>query len=365
MRILLIGGSGLISTAIARELITRGDDLTLYNRGQRQTEPPVGAKLITGDRRDQPQFEVQMAAAGTFDAVIDMVCFQPHEAASAIRTFAGKTGQYVFCSTVDVYTKPALTYPISEDAERCPRASFPYALHKAECENLFFAAQANRVLPVTIIRPAYTYGEGVAPLHTFGWGTFVLERMRRGQPIIVHGDGRSLWAACHRDDVAHAFVGALGKPSAIGKAYTVAGSEWLTWDCYHEILAQALGVSAPNLVHIPSDLLGRAEPQVAMWCVENFSYNNIFDTTSAQTDLSFTYTVSWREGAERMLRWLEAQLRPVEPEPAYYQRILDAWEKLGAALVDEVNRAHLALVSHLCHPGIQVVHGRPSFKCEV
>ncbi|MHB1356827.1 MAG: NAD-dependent epimerase/dehydratase family protein [Anaerolineae bacterium] len=338
MRVLLIGGSGLISTAITRELIALGDDLTLYNRGQRQTAPPVGAKLVTGDRRDQARFTAQMAEAGTFDAVVDMVCFEPSEAASAIRALTGKTGQYIFCSTVDVYTKPALTYPIREDAERKPRATFPYALHKAECEELFFAAQASKVLPVTIIRPAYTYGEGATPLHTFGWGTFVLQRMLRGQPIIVHGDGRSLWAACHRDDVAHAFVGALGKPNTIGKAYTVAGNEWLTWDRYHEILAQALEAPPPRLVHIPSDLLGRAEPQAAMWCVENFSYDNTFDSSAAQTDLGFAYTVSWREGAKRMLRWLEAQPRPVEPEPAYYQRILDAWERLGTAFIDEVKR---------------------------
>lgn len=336
MRVLLIGGSGLISTAITRELLARGDDLTLYNRGQRQAEPPAGTRLIVGDRRDQTRFEAQMASAGTFDAVIDMVCFEPAEAASAIRAFTGKTGQYVFCSTVDVYTKPALDYPICEDAERQPRASFPYALHKAECEELFFAAQASKVLPVTIIRPAYTYGEGAAPLHTFGWGTFLLERMRRGQPIIVHGDGRSLWAACYRDDVAHAFVGALGQPRAIGKAYTGAGSEWLTWDRYHEILAQAMGAPAPHLVHIPSELLGRAEPRAAMWCVENFAYNNVFDTSAAQRDLGFAYTVSWRNGAERMIHWLDTQHRPVEPEPAYYQRILNAWERLNAALVDEL-----------------------------
>jgi nucleoside-diphosphate-sugar epimerase len=333
MRVLLIGGSGLISTAITRELLSRGDDLTLYNRGQRQAVPPLGARLIVGDRRNYGRFAAQIQAAGTFDAVIDMVCFEPGEAADAVRVFSSKTDQYIFCSTVDVYTKPAVFYPIREDAERCPKASFPYALHKAECENLFFEAHANQVLPVTIIRPAYTYGEGVAPLHTFGWGTFVLERMRRGQPIIVHGDGRSLWATCHRDDVAHAFVGALGQPSVIGKAYTVAGGEWLTWNRYHEILAQALGAPLPSLVHIPSDLLGRTEPQAALWCVENFSYNNIFDTSAAQHDLGFAYTISWREGAERMLRWLEAQQRPAEPEPAYYQRILDAWDSLVTSMV--------------------------------
>jgi nucleoside-diphosphate-sugar epimerase len=164
----------------------------------------------------------------------------------------------------------------------------------------------------------------------------VLERMRIGQPVIVHGDGRSLWSACHRDDVAHAFVGALGNPSTLGRAYSVAGSEWLTWDRYHEILVQTLDAPPPQLVHIPSELLGRVVPLEAMWCVENFSFNNIFDTLAARTDLGFTCTVSWRAGAERMVRWLGAQQRVNDPEPEYYQRLLNAWEKLGSAMGDEL-----------------------------
>ncbi|MHB9031850.1 MAG: NAD-dependent epimerase/dehydratase family protein [Anaerolineae bacterium] len=332
MRVLVLGGSGLISTGITRQLLARGDAVTLYNRGLHQAAPPAGAALITGDRRDIPAFEAAMATADMFDAVIDMICFEPAEAESALRAFNGRTGQYILCSTVDVYTKAQPSYPVREDAERRPKPSFPYACKKRQCEDLVFAAQAAGRLPITILRPAYTYGEGVAPLHTFGWGDWYLARLRQGKPVVVHGNGRSLWSCCHRDDVARAFVGAAGNPAAYRRAYTVSGSEWLTWDRYHEILAEAAGAPPPHIIHIPADLLGRALPREADWCVENFSYNNIFDTTAAQRDLGFRYTIPWRAGAQRMVRAWDAQPQAREPEPAYYERLLTAWEKLSGEL---------------------------------
>lgn len=332
MRILVIGGSGLISTGITEQLLARGDDVTWFNRGRRQPQPPPGIRLITGDRTDLPAFESALRSAGTFDAVIDMICYQPEEAASAVRALSGRTAHYIFCSTVDVYTKTQPNYPVREDAERAPKTSFPYAVHKKACEDILFSADEAGKLPVTIIRPAYTYGEGAAPLHTFGWGRWYLARLRQGKPVVVHGNGQSLWSCCHRDDVARAFVGAVGNSAARGKAYTVSGSEWLTWDHYHELLAEAAGAPPPTIVHIPSDLLGRALPREAEWCVENFAYNGIFDTTAAQHDLGFRYTIPWREGASRMVQAFDAWGQ-TEPEPAYYERLLAAWERLGNAMV--------------------------------
>lgn len=337
MRVLVIGGSGLISTGIVSQLLERGDAVTLYNRGQRLAAAPAGARLIIGDRRDFTRFESAMADADMFDAVVDMVCYEPAEVVSAVRAFAGRTEQYLFCSTVDVYTKAQPSYPVREDAERRPRESFPYAWKKRACEDLLLEAHQAGRLPVSIIRPAYTYGEGVAPLHTFGWNAWFVERLRRGDPVVVHGDGRSLWSCCHRDDVARAFVGALGNALAIGKAYTVSGSEWLTWDRYCELLAEAAGAPPPDIVHIPSDLLGRALPRQAQWCVENFSFNNIFDNSAARSELGFRYTITWRDGAARMLRALDVQTIPPDPEPAWYERLLSAWKRLGTALVSEMN----------------------------
>ena len=337
MKVLIVGGTGLISTGITRQLVARGDEVTLYTRGQREADVPDGVERITGDRNEFAWFEVQMTEAGPWDCVIDMVCFSPEQAESAIRAFAGRTAQYLFCSTVDVYTKPAARYPVREDAERVPSPSFPYAYDKAKCERLFEEAHARGGFALTTIRPAWTYGEGGAILHTFGWSTYYLDRLRKGKPIIIHGDGTSFWAACHRDDVARAFVGAVGNEGAFGKGYHAAGEEWLTWNAYHHVVAEALGAPAPTLVHIPTDLLGRVAPKAAEWCVENFSFNNVFDNTSARADLGFEYTIPFAEGARRVIRWLEARGRFENSDNyPFYDQIVESWERLGSDMAREL-----------------------------
>jgi nucleoside-diphosphate-sugar epimerase len=185
-----------------------------------------------------------------------------------------------------------------------------------------------------MIRPAWTYGEGGAILHTFGWGTYYLDRLRKGKPIIVHGDGTSFWVGCHRDDVARAFGGAVANEAAYGRAYHVTGEEWLTWNAYHRAVAEALAAPAPQLVHIPTDLLGRVAPRGAEWCVENFSHNNIFDNRAARTDLGFVYTIPFATGVQRVVEWLAAH-GGFENSDRYgfYDRIVEVWERLGTDMV--------------------------------
>jgi len=337
MRVLIIGGTGLISTAITRLLVERGDEMTIYNRGLREAQIPAGVPKIVGDRRNHAAFEAQMTGAGRFDCVIDMICYLPEEAESAIRAFRGRVGQYIFCSTVDVYTKPARHYPIREDEERQPAPSFPYAFNKARCESILLEAHRRGDLALTIIRPAQTYGEGGNLIHTMGFGTYYLDRIRRGRPIIVHGDGTSLWSACHRDDVARAFVNAAGSARALGKAYHVTGEEWMTWNRYHRGVAEAMNAPSPTLVHIPADLLGRVAPKSAAWCVENFQFNNIFDNAAARADLGFRYTIPWVEGVRRTVAWLDAHGRIEDSDNfPFYDRIIAAWERLGANMTQEL-----------------------------
>ncbi|MBN1401110.1 MAG: NAD-dependent epimerase/dehydratase family protein [Anaerolineae bacterium] len=341
MRVLIIGGTGLISTAITRELVERGERVTLYNRGLRETtlapEILAASQRLSGDRTEFAAFEAQMATQGYWDCVIDMVCFRPEEAESAVRAFRGCTAHYIFCSTVDVYTKPAQRYPIREDAERQPSPTFDYAYQKAACERVFQAAQARGDLAVTIIRPAQTYGEGGRLVHALGFETYFIDRLLKGQPIIVHGNGKSLWSACHRDDVGRAFVNAVGNPAALGQAYHVAAEEWLTWDRYHQGLAEAIGAPEPELIHISVDTLSRLAPQRALWCRENFQYPNIFDNTAAEADLDFRYTIPWVEGARRTVTWLQAH-HQVEDGASYpfYDALIAAWrqacDEMGAKL---------------------------------
>jgi len=344
MHVLIIGGTGLISTAITRELLARGERVTLYNRGQTvpDTAIPDGATVITGDRTDAARFAADIAAAaaaaGPFDCAIDMVCYAPEEAEGAVAALRGRVGQYVFCSTVDVYTKPAPIYPIREDAPREPRAAFPYAYKKRQCEAIFAAAHAAGDFPVTIIRPAYTYGEGRGMLSTFGGSLDYLGRLRTGRPIVVQGDGTNLWAACHRDDVAHAFAHAAGNVRAFGQAYHVTGEEWLPWNTYHARVAAAMNAPPPTLVHIPSDLLAQALPERATLTRENFQYNNIFDNAAARADLDFRYTVSFDAGVRRIVAWLDARDRIPTPtgDDDWEDRLIAAWEQGSAAFAAAV-----------------------------
>jgi nucleoside-diphosphate-sugar epimerase len=201
MKTLIIGGSGLISTAITRQLLDRGDDLILYNRGQTPLRIDGDVTVVRGDRTDAARFAEQLAALGPLDCVIDMVCFDPAEAASAVRACQGRVGQYIFCSSVTVYDKAGAGYPLTEEAPRDNPVG-DYATKKARCEDIFLDAHRRGDLPVTILRPGSTYSEGHGIIHTFGGATTYLDRLRKGKPIIVPGDGQSLWVACHAHDVA-------------------------------------------------------------------------------------------------------------------------------------------------------------------
>ncbi|NKB66790.1 MAG: NAD-dependent epimerase/dehydratase family protein [Candidatus Latescibacteria bacterium] len=336
MRVLIIGGTGIISTGITRLLVERGDQVVLYNRGRSASQVAGGYTTITGDRKDFSVFEQRMQEAGTFDCVIDMFCFAPAEAESAVRAFQGRTAQYIFCSTVDVYTKPAAAYPITEEAERLPSETFSYAYNKARCEELLFAAHQRGDLAVTSIRPGHTYGEGGNNLiHPFGFGNSYIDRMKKGQPLILHGNGTSFWPTCHRDDVAVAFVGAIGNDKALGRSYHAAGEEWMTWEQYHQRLATAIGAPEPNFVYIPTDVLVRMAPGAAAWCQMNFSYNNLFDNTAAREDLGFRVTIPWVEGARRSVQWLEdnGRLEKSADHPTY-DRIIEVWQQAVDDLPD-------------------------------
>lgn len=332
MKVLIIGGTGLISTAVTRLLVDRGEDVTVYNRGIREERLPENVERIVGDRKDFDRFESQMKDAGKFDCVIDMICFAPEDAESAIRAFRGRTEQYIFCSTTEVFKKKDNIYPVRADGERKPTPSFPYAFKKCKCEDAFLEAHKRGDLNLTIMRPAYTYGKGTI-IHTFGWATYYLDRLQKGLPIIVHGDGTSIMVASHRDDVAVAFAGAAGNKKALGRMYNVTGDEWMTWDYYHQGVAAGMGAPQPKLIHIPSEVLGKLAPTETMMCVENLQYCSLYDNTPAKEDLGFRYRVRWREGAGRTVAAIRESggFEDCGKYP-FYDRIIDIWEKIQAEI---------------------------------
>jgi nucleoside-diphosphate-sugar epimerase len=329
MHILFIGGTGLISTAIVGKLLGRGDKVTCFNRGKSASRLPEhpNLEIVTGDRQDRPGFEAAFADR-TFDAVIDMISFHPDDAASAIRAFSGKTRQFVHCSTVCVYSGPPHTIPTPETE---PYHSIGgYGKNKAAIEELLLAEHAKSGFPVTILRPSHSYGEGGNILRPWGpggdgWARF-LDRLRKGKPVVVPGDGTGLWASCHVEDVAEGFISVLGKPEALGQCFNITGEQNMTWNTYHEQVAEVVGGTF-HPVYIPTDILCEVAPSWSGGLKEIFAYPSIFDNAKIKAVGYPGQTISLKEGTARTLAWMEAndRLRDESGDGGYEDRLIAAW----------------------------------------
>lgn len=329
MRILVIGGTGNISRWFVPHLVQQGHEVTLYNRGNLDVRFEGNVKTITGDRTDYTVFESQMKKMDKFDCVIDRVGFEPADAESAIRAFKGRIGQYIFCSTVDVFDKQPLSYPVAENGIRRASPTFPYAHKKLEMEKIF-QREKREDFPLTILRPAATYSEGRSPLVAcFGGQSYHLDRLAKGKPIILHGDGSAIWVASHSEDVGRAFTNAVGNKKSIGQTYNITGDELLTWKSMHRIVAQELEAPDPEFVYIPTTVLAKLAPLESEWCVENFQFNTIFDNTAAKRDLGFEYSIPFRSGVKRCLAYLKLN-NSIENHDSYpfYENVLRKWGEM-------------------------------------
>lgn len=325
MRILIIGGTGLISTAITGQLVTAGHDVACLTRGNREARVPPDVTFVTGDRHDDAAL-VEARDETQPDCVIDMVCYDADTAERAVGVFAGATDQYVFTSTVDVYHRPPETQPITEGFPRDPPVS-NYAANKAAAEDVFMDAHARGAFETTVIRPWSTYGEGGPVLHSLGTDTAYLDRIRRGKPVIQHADGQGLWGPCHRSDVARAYVGAVGNERAYGEAYHVTSEQVITWNQYHAIVAEALDAPDPDLVYIPTDLLRSIAPDRTTMLRDHFRFSTVFDNTKARRDLDYDYTVPFAEGVGTTIDWLRDH-DAIEPwDSRDDDAIIAAWRK--------------------------------------
>ncbi len=296
MRVLILGGTGLISQEIVGQLVRRGDEVTVLNRGRTPSDLPASVRRLTGDRRSlgvlRPWVE-----QNAVDCVIDMIGFTAQEAADLVGLTVGVVGHVLYCSTVDVFTKPQPRYPVREDAPRSARTSFPYALGKVESELLLEQAAADGAFDLTILRPAQTYGgPSHGPVHPLGHRDYHLWRIAQERPILLHGDGTSLWSACHARDVAAAFAAAVHEPAARGRAYNLASAELVTWKRYWEIAGQVFTGRSPAIITLPTVMLGRRFGAESAWLMENFRFNNVFDCRAAANDLGFASRTSLYDG---------------------------------------------------------------------
>ena len=291
MKVAVIGGTGNISTSIVKLLHKIGHDVTIFNRGQRQA-PQSGIKSICVDRKNRNEFE-NIVRKHCFDAVIDMICFDAEDAQSTIRA-CKNVKHVIFCSTVCVYGVKYDWLPVTEDHPLRPITD--YGRNKVEAEKIFLAAYYEKGFPVTIIRPNTTYGPLFPMLRQIAWETGWVDRIRKGKPIAVCGDGRALHQWLHVDDAAPAFVFALGRSRCIGQTYNMMKREFGTWIDYHRTAMQVIG-NKTEIIGIPlATLLAAKVPNVGI-CENIFSYNTIYSPKKLMRDIpEFHPVISLKDG---------------------------------------------------------------------
>ena len=308
MKILFIGGTGIISSACSDLVVARGHELFVVNRAASRKYPlPDGATVIKADVHAEEARLATLLADQHFDAVVDYIAFTVEDIERDIRLFRGKTDQFVFISSASAYQKPVRNYIITE---RTPLENpyWEYSQNKIACEDKLLFAYLEEGFPITIIRPSHTYGLSQVPLCVTSWQHpwTVIDRMKRGQKVIVPGDGTSLWVLTWNADLAKGLVGLLGNKKAIGEAFQITSDEILSWNqIYHEAY-QALGLE-PNMIHIPSDLIAAYDPHSWGSLVGDKSNSEVFDNSKIKRYVpDYSCEVPWAQGVRRSLAWFEA-----------------------------------------------------------
>jgi nucleoside-diphosphate-sugar epimerase len=298
MKILFIGGTGVISSACSKLCSERGYDLYLLNRGNAKLPDSVKYKLLKGDIRN---FDETRALIGdqTFDVVVEWIGFTDDRVLADYELFKDRTGQYIYISSASVYQKPSWWKPITENMP-INNPYWAYAQGKIQCEETAMELHNEKGFPVTIVRPSHTYDKTKIPLYG---GYTALDRLRKGKKIVIHGDGTSLWTLTHHKDFAKGFVGLLGKQEAIGEAYHITSDEVLTWNQICITMVEALGVEA-NIIHIPSDFIKHFDDEWGNGLVGDKSHCMIFNNSKIRTLVpEFKATIPFSKGAREIAEW--------------------------------------------------------------
>ncbi len=301
MKILFIGGTGVISSACSALALERGFELFLMNRGQSARQVPEGAKVLNADIRDPASVEAALRGY-KFDVVVDWIAFTPEHIESDIRHFKGRTSQFVFISSASAYQKPVLSLPITESTPLI-NPHWAYSRAKIACEDLLLRAAREDGFPITIVRPSHTYDCTLLPDHS-GWT--MIDRMRSGKEVIVHGDGTTTWVLTHHKDFAKGFIGLLGNPRAIGDAFHITSDEVLTWNQISSILADAAGTKA-RIVHLPSDFIAAHDERWGASLLGDKAHSVLFDNSKIKLAVpGFVATIPFHQGAREIIAWYDA-----------------------------------------------------------
>ena len=301
MKVLFIGGTGVISSACTTLAINQGIELYLLNRGQTNRPIPEAVRILQGDIRDKNS---ALRALGNivFDVVVDWIAFTTEHIEMDLELFRGKTSQYVFISSASAYQTPPVKLPVTESTPLC-NPFWAYSQAKIACEDRLIKAYREEQFPITIVRPSHTYDQTSIPIE--GQYTAV-NRMRQGKKVIVHGDGTSLWVLTHHRDFAKGFIGLLGNSKAIGEIFHITSDELLTWNQIFEIIAHAAGTEA-HIVHVPSEIIAKYNPNWGAGLLGDKTHSMIFDNSKIKSIVpDYAATIPFSFGVEEIIKWYDA-----------------------------------------------------------
>jgi nucleoside-diphosphate-sugar epimerase len=303
MKILFIGGTGNISSAVSRLAVAKGFDVFHLNRGTRNIIIP-GVTTFSGDISNPSKLPDEFYKHN-WDVVVNWIAFNPEDIERDIKLFENKTKQYIFISTASVYHKPAIQTIVTESTP-LHNPFWDYSMNKIKCEECLMEAYGKNQFPATIVRPSLTY-DRVIPIAIGGFNEFTAaDRILKGEKIIVHDDGKAFWTVTHSDDFAKGFTGLLGNEKAIGQAFHITSDEILTWNQIYITLAEALGKTA-KIVHVPTEFICRINPSYTGTLKGDKASSVIFDNSKIKKFVTdFKASIPFNEGIKRTIAWFNA-----------------------------------------------------------
>ena len=331
---LFVGGTGTISSAITRLVATQPDwELTLLNRGTRNDDLPKNVKVITADiKKDDVS---TMIGDEVYDVVAEFIGFVPEDVERDFRIFNGHTRQYMFISSASAYQKPVEHYLITEETP-LENPFWAYSRNKKACEELLHRYASEDRFPVTIIRPSHTYCERSVPVAVHGdkgsWQ--VVKRMMEGKPVIIHGDGSSLWTLTHNTDFARGFVGLMGNAQAVGETFHITSDESITWNQIYRALADALGVKL-QACYVPSKLLAANDKyDMTGNLLGDKASTVVFDNSKLKSVVpGFKAEMKYRDGVKLVVDYILKHEECQVPDPEF-----DLWCDHIVAMMQETSR---------------------------
>jgi len=329
MKVLFIGGTGVLSSACSELAISKGIDLFHLNRGLSAGIRKIeGVKTIISDIRDFEQTKEALKSY-SFDVVVDFIAYEPKHVQNDIKLFEGKTKQFIFISSASAYEVPK-QLPVTEETP-LDNPYWEYSRKKIACENLLKQAYEKSGFPYTIIRPSHTYDKTKIP--AIG-GYTVLHRMLKGLPVILPGDGTSIWTLTYHKDFAVGLVGLLGNEKAINEAFQITSDEWLSWNNIYEILSSELGVK-PNIIHIPSEIIALYNKEIGDGLLGDKAHSMIFDNSKIKSFVpEFHPQVKFKEGAKEIIKWYMENNRQLEAD----KNINDFMDKITSDFTTFISR---------------------------